>query len=116
MFKKKKKNKVNPEWAERGRHSQKQTEQHNVWLTAKWNKWHDVDDYCILVTQNTNKEVEKKTWIEIIPRLSHFSLHNRKDDSSEGYFSRHTKHANMFDANLLAWQPKLLADLFNLWL
>lgn len=59
-LKKKKKNKVNPEWAERGRHSQKQTEQHNVWLTAKWNKWHDVDDYCILVTQNTNKEVEKK--------------------------------------------------------
>lgn len=78
--------------------------------------WCTVDDYCILVTQNTNKEVEKKTWIEIIPRLSHFSLHNRKDDSSEGYFSRHTKHANMFDANLLAWQPKLLADLFNLWL
>lgn len=33
------------------------TDQHNeVWLVAKWNKWHDVADYCIQVTHIPNKK------------------------------------------------------------
>ena len=71
----------------KGRHHRKKTktEQHDkVWLVAKWNKWHDVADSCILVTQTPQKKKrENNRWIQILPRLSNAFLHNRKDDSVE---------------------------------
>lgn len=79
--------------------SEKQTEQHNACLTAKWNKWRDVDKDCILVTQSINKEGKKqKSFLDW-----DIFFHNRKDDSSKDSLNTTRQYAAMFVANI-AWK------------